>query len=597
MKPSIFRRNLALIASVVFSAVVVFIAIAIAVTDSLSIESSSTVLLRTASLTASSFEVLGKAGSTPGETGSDTDRIVRDIARRSGYRVTLIGGDGGVLADSAAASSTMENHAGRPEIARALAGDESTSVRRSTTTNIRMLYAAVPLASPADGALRLAMPLPSVLSRLAEARWIFLPFIVFIAALSLIVSRTINRQIAEPVGYILEKAESYAKNAEPPALPQARIPVELRVLDDSLDDMVGKIRQRTKDAEELGRRYSSILEAAGEGVIATDSSLKILEANSAAAALFGVSKSEMPGKTILEALGNREVAALFGESRDGSGELFRDIRLFRNGERHIKVHTTVSVEGKGRGVVAVFSDITELKRLEAVRKDFVANVSHELRTPIQIIRGYAEILSGEGGDPGTMKKYLGLIDKNAQRMERIVSDLLTLARLENDPASWLRVETCDLSSVIGAAIAAVEPGVSAKAMNVETVCPEGLTCIANSGLVEQALVNLLDNAINYSPEASTISVAAAIVDRRVEISVADRGIGIPPADLSHIFERFYRVDKSRSKNTGGTGLGLAIVRHIATIHGGEVRAQSYMNEGSTFTLSLPLEGPGSPLPP
>lgn len=592
MKPSLFKRNLALIALAISIATMLFILLAISVTDRLSIESGSSVLLKTAILASDNPLLKTEPVSSNHQKGNrNLVEAVTTIARLTGFRTTIIREDGTVAADSAADPAYMENHLGRPEIAKALAGEPSISVRRSATTNSRTLYAAVPLYQLASAkVLRLAMTLPPTFSRLAEAQWIFILFLLFIAALSLIISVVINRQIAAPIGYLMEKAEAYAKNALPPPAPFAHLPVELRKLDASLDDMVEKIKRRTKDAEELGKRYAAILEAAGEGVIAVDFSLRILEANSAAASLFGAKREEMPGKTVLEALGSTEVAQIFRESLDKSKELFKDLRLIRNGERHIKVHTTVSLEGQKAGIVAVFSDITELKRLEAVRKEFVANVSHELRTPIQIIRGYTEILLSEDGNSEATKKYLGLIDKNAQRMERIVADLLSLARLENDPISWLTVETCNLRDTIRGAIAAVEPRASIRGITISLSCPQDLFCTANSGLIEQALVNLLDNAINYSPEKSSVEVTAGIAGKNIEICVADSGIGIPSADLPHIFERFYRVDKSRSKQTGGTGLGLAIVRHIATIHGGDVRVESYQGEGSKFTITLPSQG-------
>jgi len=593
VRPSLFRRNLALIALAISATTLAFTLLAIRVTDLLSIESSSSVLLKTALLASNDFSLIAQqAGQlNPSDEASRRGLAITEIARLTGYRVTIIELDGTVLADSSADPASMENHGSRPEVTKAIAGLPSSSVRRSATTQSRTLYAAVRMGSPESRVFRLAMSLPPTFGRLAEAQWIFILPLLFVAALSLIISVAINRQIAAPINYIIDKAEAYAKGSPAPATRRASLPVELSMLDESLDDMVEKIKRRTTDAEELGKRNASILEAAGEGVIAVDSSLRILEANSAAAKLFGISREEMTGKTVLEALDSSEVAEIFKESFDKSKELFRDLRLIRHGERHIKVHTTVSGEGRSSGIVAVFSDITELKRLEAVRKDFVANVSHELRTPIQIIRGYAEILLSEDSSSEAVKKYLGLIDKNAQRMERIVADLLSLARLENDPASWLTVESFLLLAAVEDAIAAVAPRAAAKHIAISLSCPKNLSCVANAGLIEQAIVNLLDNAVNYSPDGSNVSVSADTIGNNIEICVADRGIGIPSADLAHIFERFYRVDKSRSKQTGGTGLGLAIVRHIASIHGGEVRAESYSGEGSKFTISLPSQGP------
>ena len=413
MRPSLFRRNLTLIALAISLATIAFTLLAIGLTDRLSVDASSSVLLKTAALAASDSRLAdteaGLANSGAGELR--LSHIAAEIAKLTGYRATFIRMDGTVIADSSADPASMENHGGRPEVEKALAGQPSTSVRKSATTQARMLYAAVPMGNPESGVLRLAMSLPPTFGRLAEAQWIFILPLFFVAALSIIISVAINRQIASPINFIIDKAEAYAKGSPPPPPRRSPLPVELSLLDESLDDMVEKIKRRTTDAEKLGKRNASILEAAGEGIIAVDASLKIVEANSAAASLFGANREEMTGKTVLEALDSREVAEIFKESFDSSKELFRDLRLIRNGDRHIKVHTTVPVEGQGSGIVAVFNDITELKRLEAVRKEFVANVSHELRTPIQIIRGYAEILLGEEDNFDAMKKYLGLIDK------------------------------------------------------------------------------------------------------------------------------------------------------------------------------------------
>lgn len=610
MKTSIFRKNFVLIVVSVLVATLAFITIAISVTDRLFIESSSSVLIRSAKLAAYSFQPGDLAGDGLTQPGIDTSQPasggkaatrIREISQASGYRVTLIRNDGTVIADSDAPVPSMENHGDRPEVVAALKGAPGWSVRTSKTTNIRTLYAAVPM-NPAgtDGPsfasapvfiLRLAMPLPSTFKRLLGSQWIFILFFVFISVLSVIVSLAINRQIAKPIKAIVEKAEAYAQNADPKRGSAKALPEELRVLDASLDSMVKKIQLRSKETEELGTRYSSILEAAGEGIIATDSSRRILEVNSAFVRLFSVSKSEIIGKSILEALNNHELSEIFDESMNGKKELFKEIRIFENGEKHLKVHATVFGTGTDAIVVAVINDITGLKRLETIRKDFVANVSHELRTPVQIIRGYAEILAGENTDLATMKKYLFIIEHNSKRMERIVNDLLMLARLENDPGNWLTVEACDAVPIIRSAVASIEPRAQQKHIGIRITAPGAIAFVANAGLVEQALVNLLDNALQYSPDGSDIEILAEAKGPNVVISVKDRGIGIPPNDLDHIFERFYRVDKSRNKNTGGTGLGLAIVKHVATAHEGDVRAESYINEGSVFTLSLPLAGP------
>jgi two-component system phosphate regulon sensor histidine kinase PhoR len=340
----------------------------------------------------------------------------------------------------------------------------------------------------------------------------------------------------------------------------------------------------------LGAKFSSIIEAAGAGVIAVDQMLTVVEANSASARLFSRTVKDLLGKPIAQATSNKETEKIFLRCLESNAEVSKTIMLFRDGSRKIHVHATPFswAGGLGKGAVAVFGDITELSRLEKVRKEFVANVSHELRTPIQIIHGYAEILSGLPAGDGSAQRYLGLIEANAKRMERILADLLSLARLEDEEASRVLMEPKALINVIKAALDAAAPFAERKRISIALECPENLYCPMNSGLMEQAVFNLLDNAINYSPEGSRVRVSVFEgQDQRVTIEVADQGIGIPAADLSRIFERFYRVDKSRSKETGGTGLGLAIVKHIVQIHGGDVSAASYLNEGSTFRIMIP----------
>jgi len=266
---------------------------------------------------------------------------------------------------------------------------------------------------------------------------------------------------------------------------------------------------------------------------------------------------------------------------------------FKN-EKTLHVNAT-PLGGENPGIVLAATDISVLKRLETMRTDFVANVSHELRTPIHLIRGFVEtIRTGDLGDEDSAR-YLEIIERNALRMERIVEDLLSLARLERDPSGWLSLESCLVEDISQAALGTVRGQAEAASIRLESDIPADLRLIANPGLVEQALTNLLENAVRYSPQSSTVRLEARRSDDSIEISVRDHGSGIPAPDLERIFERFYRADKSRDRKSGGTGLGLAIVRHIAIAHGGSARAESWSGEGSVFTLRLPIDGPrGSP---
>jgi two-component system phosphate regulon sensor histidine kinase PhoR len=592
MKPSLFGKTLALIVVSLSIATTLFVLIAVILTDRLLIDSNSNELLKTTYLAAIILEESGTLSQSPTESrdiSSLTETEFDRITNSTGYRITLVDKNGVVIADSAATPSTMENHGEREEIRGALQGKAAKSVRTSATTGIRTLYTAVPIYGRADiYALRLAMPLPPSIGRVADTVWFFALFLVVILAVSLIASYIINRQITLPVRHIVEKAKALAKGSSISRKPSLFLPLELKIIDESLDMLVATIRERTDDSERMSMRLSSILKAAGEGIVATDSNLKIIEANSAAEKLFSIPSEKMIGKTILEALGNKEIDVLFKDCLEKKEELFKSTRILSESLRHVKIHASPLEKDSGAGVVAVFGDVTDRERLEKVRKDFVANVSHELRTPIQIIKGYAEILVDTRSDQDTVSRYLELIRHNTMRMERIINDLLMIARLEGDKESWIKLEYCDLVHTVESSILTVQALAEKKNIDIEFDHPPTMYCMANGGLIEQAIFNLLDNAVTYSPPTSHIKVLIReAAGPSVEISVSDEGIGIPAKDIDRIFERFYRVDKSRSKKTGGTGLGLSIVKHIASIHGGEVSATSYLNEGSTFTLRIP----------
>jgi two-component system, OmpR family, phosphate regulon sensor histidine kinase PhoR len=600
MKPSLFRKTLLASALSLLLAALIFGGFALWLSDRLAVESQASSLLRTASVSAELLTTMfGPAGSRTTQAASPpwSDWASR-LAVIAGCRVTIIDGSGKVKADSSAEASSMENHGSRAEVAKALKGEAAWSLRVSSTTGKRTLYAAVPLSAPSGFVLRLALPLPSVLGRLSESRWLLLLLFIFLGLAAVIVSALQSRGISKPISYLTEKAEAYAGNGKAPEPGKSVVPHELKILDDSLDSLVAGIRTRTAEAENLGRRLSSILEAAGEGIVAVDASLRILEANSAAALLFGVAKDDLRGKTALEALRNKEAADFLSGCLESGQEAYRTIRVFEGGDRYLKAHATRFTQGAGPTIVAVFSDISELVRLGTVRKEFVANVSHELRTPVQIVRGYAELLSSGGLDRETGERYAALIEKTALRMERIVADLLMLARLENDPDPRSRLEPCELGPILDAALSLVEASAARKHIKIEVETASPLDLVASPGLLEQAVFNLLDNAVNYSSEGSTVKLTAKLSEADwIQVEVSDQGIGIPQAELGRIFERFYRVDKSRNKATGGTGLGLAIVKHIAEVHGGSVAARSFLDEGTTFTLSIPKAGPSRPSQP
>lgn len=580
MKPSIFRRSLAYIAGALAAASLALLLSALYVSDRIILEANSAELSKTALLAAAFL----------GEAPPSQDHA-RMIASATGYRVTLVEKGGRVLADSSTAPFAMESHGGRPEIREAFLTGNGAAARISETTGKRTLYAAVAAGPKADPyALRLALPLPGLGARIGESALLAISFLAVLSVLSLAASLALKRHIALPLAQLARKAEAYLGGTDKLDQALAAVPAEMAVVDQALDKLVQSVKERTQESRALGARLASILEAAGEGIVAADEDLRIVEANTAAAKLFSRSINDLIGKPLGQATSSRESEKIFLQCMESRAEISKTIILFREGARRIQVHAApFSWAGNsGGGVVAVFADITELDRLEKVRKEFVANVSHELRTPIQIIRGYAELLSASSTERDATGRYLALIEANAKRMERIVGDLLSLARLEDEGASRAAMESAELKPVLQAACDAVSTSAARKSISIRLDCPADLSLVMNAGLMEQAVFNILDNAVAYSPESSTVDVDAFEAEGTwAVIKVRDRGMGIPAADLPRIFERFYRVDKSRSKETGGTGLGLSIVKHIVQIHGGEVSAESFLNEGSTFQIKIP----------
>jgi len=477
-----------------------------------------------------------------------------------------------------------------------------------------MLYAAIPLRGPGDGpgsgtvtgtvtgALRLALPLPGLMESLGDAKrsMILAALAAALAALagSVLLVRILDRPVVLLAEHARRLAAGEAKADPAPAAPRS-IPSELKILEASLDSLAAGLMKKADEAEALGRRFSAILDSAGEAILALDCRLTVMEANPAAHALLGAEPGSLSGRLLPPIAGTSALVSIAERCLASGAAITEDVNLYPGSEKTVHVNASllggaavaVTAAVEASGIVLAVTDISVLKRLETMRTDFVANVSHELRTPIHLIRGFAETLQAGGQDAVETDRHLEIIERNALRMERIVEDVLSLARLERDPSRWLSVESCSLEEIGRSAFENVIDQAEARSVRLESRIPPDLTLMANPGLIEQALTNLLENAVRYSPEGSAVLLEAQARDGTIELSVRDRGSGIPAPDLERIFERFYRADKSRGRKSGGTGLGLAIVRHIALAHGGSVRAESWSGEGSVFTVRLPIEGP------
>ncbi len=362
-----------------------------------------------------------------------------------------------------------------------------------------------------------------------------------------------------------------------------------------LKNLNEELQIQNRHISELSERLQSIFDATDEAIIALHLPQELIAANSAAYRLFGVSpnKSQPLSSFFFRA---PELRTLIERCRnEGSAELEQFTVIQDKSESILTARARQFAIGKSKGVVIAISDITSLRKMESVKKNFVANVSHELRTPVQIVKGYAEMLSSADIEE-EQRAWAQAIEHQAVRMERIVADLLMLAKLEHDPESWIVRERFSLTAVLQEAAKTVRLRYPASGA-LEISCPEDLEVDANAGLIEQAVFNLMANAVQHSGSREKITVEATEEQGQVVVRVRDFGAGIAPKDLAHIFERFYRADKSRSSAevdhasgvppSGGSGLGLAIVKHIAVAHGGSVRAESWANEGSLFEFRIP----------
>jgi two-component system phosphate regulon sensor histidine kinase PhoR len=527
-----------------------------------------------------------------------------DGARLSGCRITILDGNGRVLADSDQDPATMDNHQHRPEIQQARAGRTGRARRFSATRNQEMLYVAIPATGASQAVVRAAYP-----QRLAEdILWRFrgrllaaaLALLAAAAALGLLAARRLSR----PLVTLRAVAERFAGGDFSERVP--RLPVaELDAVGASLNRMARDLDARIRSNLKLLGEQKAVLAGMAEGVLVVDPGGRLLDLNAAAARLLRLEPDRARGRAILEAIRNLTLQRFVTRTLESEGLVEDQLTLQEEtGEQHLQMHGTSLRDPKaGRvGAVIVLNDVTRLRRLEMVRREFVAHVSHELKTPVTAITGCAETLLGPGvDDPSDRARFLDIILRQSSRLASIIEDLLELARIESLEDQGPVERPCQsVRNVLLAAVQACEARAESRCIRLLVDAPDDLSAPLHAALLERAVVNLLDNAIAYSPEGETVRITANQDRDAVLIAVHDRGCGIEAVHLPHLFERFYRVDKSRSRKLGGTGLGLSIVKHIVQLHGGEVTVVSTPGKGSTFTIRLPLHpSPSNPgdLPP
>ena len=506
-------------------------------------------------------------------------------------RVTLIAHDGVVLGDSdldAEAIRHLENHLNRPELqgARELSsGKEMRIVERYSTTEHRwMLYAAVPATHPVVGYVRVALPSTDVADALRQVAGDALIAFALVAPVAVALAWVTSILVSRRVTAIADVASRYAAG-DMTGPPFDYGTDELGSVARALDASARQLGERLQELSRDRARMEAILSGMVEGVLVVDRQGRVQLVNGAAQQMLRVDGAAA-GRPYLEVIRHPDIASQLTAALRGERIEASELALTREPGRTFVARAAAVAPTGGGGAVLVLHDISDLRRADQIRRDFVANVSHELRTPLTAIRGYVEALLEEDDTGGETRKFLEIIGRHSTRMERLVKDLLRLARLDARQETLERAP-CDVLQIFRGVSGDLAPGIDAKRQHVTIDVPSTVGSFAGDpAKLHDIIRNLVENAVNYSPEDSHIELRAERRNGSLIITVSDSGPGIPPEDLSRVFERFYRVDKSRSR-PGGTGLGLAIVRHLTELHGGTATAENRAEGGALFTITLP----------
>ena len=527
--------------------------------------------------------------------------LVGALERESGVRVTLIAMDGRVVADSRRDPGGMDDHGDRPEVLDALAGGSGRAHRFSRTLGEDSLYLALAPEDPGGLIVRTSRPVTEVAAEVGQLQW-GLALAGLLAALGvLLVSIFMARRIGRPIQRITEAAERFAEGDFGHRLEEPEYQ-ETQALAKVMNRMAVLLDERFQTITRQHGELEGVLRSMVEAVIVLDGDGGVLRINRAAGELLGVDPGAVRGRPLTDVVEPRALAALLADVLASGDEIVqRDVNLPGAGAPHLMVDGSPLRDETGAriGAVVVVRDVTRLRRLEDIRADFVSNVSHELKTPITSLKGFVETLrDGALEDPGHARRFLDIIGQETDRLASIIEDLLNLSRLEaGSGGAGIELSVQQIAPVLRSAVLQCQPLVRERGGRVELSCPADLHAEIATPLLEMAVVNLVDNALKYGGEHPEVRVSAAVEGGEVVIRVRDRGPGIAPEHQPRVFERFYRVDKARSRADGGTGLGLALVKHIVRAQYGRVRLRSAPGEGSTFALHFPLSSsiPDTPL--
>ena len=525
---------------------------------------------------------------------SSLNSLSRDLGTKTNTRITIIDLSGKVLGDSHEEPSRMDNHADRPEFRNALQGETGMALRFSNTLEEQMMYLAVPIIreDKLSGVARISIPITFIEQALRTIEFKIGGVGLAVALLAAGISLMVSRRISHPLEQMKHSAESIARGDWKKPLSVNSDSVEISALSNALNQMALQLEDRIKTITNQSNESEAVLSSMVEGVLAVDAAENIIRLNKAAGKLLEIKPDSAEGRPIHEVVRNSLLREFIERTLSGIENVETDLTIGNQNEIFLQAHGAVlkDMQEKSIGAVIVLNDVTRLRRLETVRKDFVANVSHELKTPITLIKGFVETLQqGALEKREEAERFLDIMSKQVERLNAIIEDLLSLSRLEQDSdKSAISMEKTKVIQILESAIRDCESKLLEKKISIQLNCSNELEVFANSPLLNQAVLNLVDNALKYSEQGEKITVEAFVTGTEIVIEVQDWGCGIGSEHLPRLFERFYRIDQARSRQMGGTGLGLAIVKHIVQEHGGSVSVNSTLGKGSRFSIHLPI---------
>lgn len=526
------------------------------------------------------------------------DALCKKWGEKIQTRITVILPSGEVIGDSFARVETMENHRKRPEIQKALSGEKRMAIRYSPTLDKNMMYIALPVDSRSDPAvIRMAVAVSDIDAKVADMRNSISLVLVLTTMAAALASLYVSRRITRPVEQMRQGAQEFSKGNLTNRLPYPDTD-ELSQLAGAMNLMASELDKKIMDVKNRSRELEAVHASMQEGVIAINGQEQIITINKAAAKIFDFSPETLKTKHVLEVARNYDLQVFFKKALATSEPVEDDIVIDAGERMVLNIHSSALYDAhdKRMGTLIIFHDITRIRLLETMHKDFAANVSHELKTPLTTIKGFIETLqqmmadgvSASAPDSAAQSaRFLGIIEKNVNRMVSLIDDLLALSRLERLKGTDVQLEAHPLAGLIQKVVRFCADRARSRGITMEVHCPDAIAAMVDPTLMEQAVFNLVDNAIKYSGDGTCVTINAELKDRNIQIQVKDTGQGIDAAHLSKVFNRFYRVDKGRSRDQGGTGLGLAIVKHIVKYHNGSIEVESRRGKGTCFTITIP----------